>query len=367
MNEYDCYEKIRAMERIASQYGAGKKYCRELQAMAKDIAQKKYRVAFIGEFNRGKSSLINALIGVHVLPTDILPMTATVIRLVYGAERNIVVRFKDGRCETKTLQELEEFATKQNRAREMTAGSVDEIVLRYPSVLCSNHIEILDTPGLNDDEAMSERTLQVLGMIDAAVVVLSAELPISQTEQNLILDLIERQEIRHIIFAVTFIDKLGAESEKERVLGFMHQRLSRMLRRLAHERFKGNRGLIMKCDWMLMNPSVFGVSALQAERAFLNDNETLLRQSRLPRFKEELVSMLTRAQVEDIPLKTLQKIDWMLSKLPEWKCAEENFLTQELSRFGSRHESIGKKLAALPFLCDEHMNALKRMRSDSSG
>ena len=166
-------------------------------------------------------------------------------------------------------------------------------------MLCSNHIEILDTPGLNDDEAMSERTLQVLGMIDAAVVVLSAELPISQTEQNLILDLIERQEIRHIIFAVTFIDKLGAESEKERVLGFMHQRLSRMLRRLEHERFKGNRGLIMKCDWMLMNPSVFGVSALQAERAFLNDNETLLRQSRLPRFKEELVSMLTRRKLRN--------------------------------------------------------------------
>ena len=39
----------------------------------------------IGEFNRGKSTLVNALLGEEVLPTGVLPLTAVATELAFGA------------------------------------------------------------------------------------------------------------------------------------------------------------------------------------------------------------------------------------------------------------------------------------------
>lgn len=330
MNEFRCYDMLCWLKRIAAQYSAGKEHCKNLQAMADDIAARNYRVAFIGEFNRGKSSLINALLGVAILPMDILPMTATVIRVVYGTEKSINVHFKDGRVKPITVEELLDFATKQDAQKEKISSLIEEIIVHFPSVLCRNHIEILDTPGLNENEAMSARTLKILGAIDAAVVVLSAKIPVSLTEQDLILDLIKQREIYHLIFAVNFIDKFDSEEEKETVLNFIRKRLSEDIPKLAEKRFQNDTILISKIEKILTYPDVFGVSALQALRAFKWSNDLLLQQSRLPAFKESLLTLLTKAQAEDIPVKTQQKVKWILSQLPAWKAHEENLLTEEL-------------------------------------
>ena len=339
MNDYNCYEMICSMKRIAKQYYFGKEYYEKLHIIAEDIVKKKYRVAFIGEFNRGKSSLINALLGTDILPMDILPMTATVIRVVYGTTKNVDIHFKDGHIEPQTLEGLINFATKQDPKKTKMAASIDEIVVNFPSILFSNHVEILDTPGLNEAEMMSERTLQILNTIDAAVVVISAKIPISQTEQDLILHLIEQKEIRHLIFAITFIDKFDTENEKEKSLNFIYKRLSEYLLKLAMERFKGNNKLIDKAKKILFHPDVFGVSAMQARLALKKDDYSLLQKSGFLNFKEELMAILTKAQKEDILTKTLQNAEWIITQLTIWKEKEENLLFEKL-RYISEREKI---------------------------
>ena len=203
MNEYALYNALCMVEEVARQYEEGQKSCPSIRMQADMIASCLYRVAVIGEFKRGKSSLVNALIGTSILPTDILPLTAAITRLTYGVDRKIVVRFKDGASEEKTVDELLQYATKFDERKAKIAASVQEVVVQYPSVLCKNHIEIIDTPGLNDNESMSEVTLSVLGDIDAAIVVINATLPISMTEQRLVCDLIRREGIRHIVFVAS--------------------------------------------------------------------------------------------------------------------------------------------------------------------
>ena len=271
MNDFDYYGKLRYMEKITQQYTSGREHCTMLHNLAMEIADRIYRIAFIGEFKRGKSSLINALLGSDILPMDISPTTATVTRIVDG-EKKICVCFKDNRIEERPLEHLRDFVTKLDDEHEKMASLVREVIVSYPSVICSNKIEILDTPGLNDNEKMSRRTMETLGKIDAAVIVISAEMPISQTEQQLILDVIKEPGIHHIIFAVTFIDKMESEEGKELIVDFIRNRISQMVRQIATKRFCGNNNLLSKVDRILEKPDVFGVSALQARNAFQKDD-----------------------------------------------------------------------------------------------
>ena len=333
---------ICSLEQISAQYEAGKEYGPALKCKAEEIANRTYRVAVIGEFKRGKSSLINSLLASNILPTDILPLTAAVTRIRYGAERKITVQFYDGRTEERTLEEIMRYATKAIPENARMAETVKEILVDYPSVLCGNHIEILDTPGLNDTEHMSEKTLSVLGMVDAAIVVISAEAPLSMTEQNLIMDLICEPGIRHLIFSVTFIDRFRL-NDQERLLSYIRQRISDEVLSKCKLRCVEDTALQRKAEQILQEPLVYGVSSMLAEMAFHEDSEELLQQSRLPQFKEGLLSFLTAAQKQDIPAKTLEIAKEIRQILPKWKETEE----QSLSLCIQYKENARKKLTDL--------------------
>ena len=339
MDEFNFYNQLCVLSDIAAQYSEGKAVSSEVRADAEEISSHLYRVAVIGEFKRGKSSLINALIGASVLPTDVIPLTAAITRLTYGTKQMIIVSYKDGHSEEKTLDELIDYATKYDQEREKTAESVREIEVKYPSVLCKNHIEILDTPGLNDNESMSEVTLSVLGEIDAAIVVISATKPLSLTEQNLILDLIRQDGIRHLVFAVTFLDTLGDEEEKDRMLSFIRGRIQKELLGRAEKAAEDNSVLLKKARGILSSPDLFGVSSRQAMQGFTNDDRKLLKESRFPVFKEELLALLTAAQSEDIPPKVEQITRMVESALPGWREHELRLLAEQETEAQRRRQT----------------------------
>lgn len=72
---------------------------RELRAGIERLRQGRFNLVVLGEFKRGKSSLINALIGRPLLPTGVLPLTSVVTILRGGPEERLLVRFEDGRRE----------------------------------------------------------------------------------------------------------------------------------------------------------------------------------------------------------------------------------------------------------------------------
>ena len=76
MNDFYIFEKLLSLEKIAIQYPDGADYSKRIRQCADKITSQHYCVAVIGEFKRGKSSLINALLGAEILPTSVLPMTA---------------------------------------------------------------------------------------------------------------------------------------------------------------------------------------------------------------------------------------------------------------------------------------------------
>lgn len=318
-NEYMQYRTLCQLESIAEQYPQEKEYAEKLHALGQQIASRQYRVAVIGEFKRGKSSLINALLGAEILPTDILPLTAAVNRIVYGNEKSILIRYKDGHTQKAEIQELSAFTTKADEQAAQIAAGIQEIEVSYPSVFCQNHIELFDTPGLNDDDPMTETTLSVLQKIDAAIVVISAMQPYSITERNLVIQLLEHPEIRNILFVITFIDAVSTRREQQdRVITYIQNRIAKETLQQI-ELIHGDDDLFMaKAEAILNTPTVLAVSATQAIKGFLTDDEELLEKSRLPEFKYSLLGALTAGQSRDMQQKVQEAVQSVAGSIDGW-------------------------------------------------
>jgi len=333
MNDFALFEQLCVAESITSQYKYGERVSERINILEDLIKSRKYCIAVIGEFKRGKSSLINALIGSRILPTDILPMTASITHIRYGEEKKIQIIYKDGTSETKSIEELVDYATKFDAEKEKTAERINEILVRYPSVLCKNNIEVFDTPGLNDDEKMSNITLDILGDIDAAVMVVSACLPMSLTEQNLILRLIEEPGIRHIIFVVTYIDAVSDEvEEQDRMIDGIEKRITDKILPLAEEKFSSDELLMKKAKRILSSPHIYGVSSTLAMDGFITDSKKKLKQSRLPVFKQELLDYLVSAQTIDAKDRVTELLNEIKENIASWCKAETDELKSEKER-----------------------------------
>jgi hypothetical protein len=86
---------------------------RELAAGRARLAQARCNLVVLGEFKRGKSTLINALLGREVLPTGALPLTSTVTIMRHGPRDRLLVRYRDGREAQHLVSDLARFVTEE--------------------------------------------------------------------------------------------------------------------------------------------------------------------------------------------------------------------------------------------------------------
>jgi small GTP-binding protein len=222
--EFELHEYLVQLRDMLVLLKGSEAFLDKIEADIEYIKSKRFQAAVIGEFKRGKSSLINALLGADILPSDIEPTTATINRITYGSKSSATIYYKDGISQTIDIHRLSEYVTKLTAASGEMAAQVKEARITYPVEICRNNIEIIDTPGLNDDEHMTEVTLDMVNSIDAAIVTISAVSPVSSTEQSLISQLIKRENVGCILFVITFIDQID-EEDRERLLHSIRQRI----------------------------------------------------------------------------------------------------------------------------------------------
>jgi hypothetical protein len=143
------------------------------------------RVLVVGEAKRGKSTLINALLGRGVLPSGVTPLTAVVTTVRYGIDLRVEVLFLDGHEEKHPLTALPDFVTEPGNPRNRRRVAGVTVYLDEP--LLAAGVELVDTPGTGSVFEWDTATAhEALRSMDAAVFVLTVDPPVSASERDLL-------------------------------------------------------------------------------------------------------------------------------------------------------------------------------------
>jgi hypothetical protein len=199
----------------------------EAAELAERMAQGRFYVACIGQFKRGKSTLLDALVGDRVLPTGILPVTAVPTILRYGDSRSARVRFQGGTWIDIRPEELAQYVSEEQNSE--NAKNVAAVEVFVPSPFLEEGMCFVDTPGLGSVFAGNTAATQAfVPHIDAAIVVVGADPPIAGEELSLVVEV--GKQVRDLVVVLNKADKTS-DAERAAATSFTSKVLEKRLGR----------------------------------------------------------------------------------------------------------------------------------------
>lgn len=233
----------------------------EARGLGRRVREGRFFVACVGQFKRGKSSLVNALVGARVLPTGVAPVTSVVTVVRYGDRTEARVALDDREIVVPT-SDLARYVSEQGNPGNVK--NVRAVEVQVPSELLRSGMCIVDTPGIGSViGANTAATSAFVPKIDAALVVLGADPPISGEELTLVTQI--AAEVDTLLFVLNKADRFTDEERGEarafceRVL---RERLGKVPGALfevsAMERLTGADG---RRDWQALVTTLEGVAA----------------------------------------------------------------------------------------------------------
>lgn len=207
--------RVAALAALARRAGA-ETLARDAEALAERLREGRFYVACVGQFKRGKSSLINALVGAPILPTGVVPITTAITVVRHGETPAARVRFGEREWEECDPSAMATFVSEEyNPDNEKNVTGVEVFV---PSPLLAGGMCLVDTPGLGSVSATnSAATRAFVPHIDAALVVLGADPPISGEELTLVQEI--AREVRDLVVVLNKADRL-LEAERAEAMRF---------------------------------------------------------------------------------------------------------------------------------------------------
>ena len=201
----------------------------ELEALHTRWQLPGFRLAFVGEFNRGKSSLINRLLDCSLLPVGDRPTTATLTSIVAGTEDRMEVRFAKSDWQSRPLvaSSWEDLTAIDRKGNEQDVVGQVRLTLNHDWVR-NLDVELIDTPGVGDlSGRRTSLAFDLLSQCDAAVFVVSATVSFSLTEATFL-----QQEVmgRHVTQILVVVSKLDLIPQEEQAIAFetIRKRISKI-------------------------------------------------------------------------------------------------------------------------------------------
>ncbi len=258
--------RLLALAVLADAIGA-ETLARDARALSERVAEERFFVACIGQFKRGKSSLLNALVQAVVLPVGVVPVTAVVTVIRHGLTRRAAVRFANGACHEISIDSVVQYVTEERNPGNKKGVAVVEIFV--PSALLSSGMCLVDTPGIGSVFASNTAvTREFVPHIDAALVVLGADPPISGEELALIGEV--ARQVSEMIFVLNKADRL-TERDCDEAVKFARDTL---MKRIGHRLNRVFR--VSACEWLNQSN---GSGPLREELELLSELDRLANES----------------------------------------------------------------------------------------
>ena len=295
----------------------------DLQADSRDLltrlAEDQFNLMVVGRFSRGKSTLMNAILGGAHLPTGIVPLTSVITTVRYGSRPQVVLHFRDsGLNREVSLSELAEYITQQGNPGNTRRIAWAEIQL--PVEILRRGLFFVDTPGLGSP--IIENTLtteRFLPQADAFVLVTSFESPLSE-EEGRILERVRNTDKKLFVL----LNKLDTVTPEERLQArqFVTEQLESLLGREVRE--------------------LYSISARQALEGKVSGDRKKLDESGLQAFEAELFRFLTEDRAQSFLMNMYERT---LDRLIEWsyngsQLEKENSWDRVIERLRDQREAI---------------------------
>lgn len=191
------------------------------------LRQGQMSVVVLGEFNHGKSTVINALLGEEILPVGITPTTSVITHLVYADEPDVTIQPSGGKDAYEIdYDELTQVITEEEEWEEEEPEYVE---IGYPNELLKDQLVLVDTPGVNDISRQKvEITYGYVPRADVILYVLDATQILKKSEITFIEDRLLEANRDRIIFVLGKVDALD-DDEAEEVEAYARERLESMI------------------------------------------------------------------------------------------------------------------------------------------
>ncbi len=313
-----------------------------IEASRHKLTSHKFSVGIMGEFKRGKSTVINALLGQEIMPADILPCSATMNRVTYDLQPHAQVIKNDGSVIDIPVDKIEEYVTKTNDENAHRAEMVDEAIVYFPCQFCQNGVDIVDTPGLNDDDRMDKISEETIPKLDAVIMVIVPGAPFSKSEAEFVRNKLMGSDLGRLMFLVNKIDTIRPK-ERERAVEDIRKRIQAAVLDKMSEIYGEQSNEYTDAKAKIGNIRIFPISAANALDARLEADTELLEESGIRKFEEALTYMLTteRGALElAAPLAVISRTATEVLKAAETR---KNGLQLSAEEFEQRQQqAIGK-------------------------
>jgi hypothetical protein len=199
----------------------------DAKSLAERLTEGRFFVACVGQFKRGKSTLLGALVGDRVLPTGILPITAVPTVVRWGRSRSARVRFRGGTWLDIAPEELTQYVSEEHNPE--NAKDVAGVEVFVPNPLLAEGMCFVDTPGLGSVFAGNTAATQAfIPHIDAAIVVVGADPPIAGEELALVEEV--GKQVRDLVVVLNKADRTS-DAERDVAKPFTKKVLEKRLKR----------------------------------------------------------------------------------------------------------------------------------------
>ena len=327
----------------------------------------RFHLAILGQFKRGKSTLLNAFLGEAILPTSVVPLTAIPTFVEYGQERKITIRYHDNRppekYSNKSLDEinkiLEAVVTEEGNPENHLG--VLQVEILHPAPILKHGVVLIDTPGIGSTFTHNtQATLNFLPQCDAALFVVSADPPLTEVESQFLQDVFPK--VSQLFFIFNKIDYLN-DREKEAAVGFFKKVLKQKIPSAEEYPIfcvSARMGLDSK---MSNDPSLWGQSGIDKVEnrlvCFLLSEKTRTLLDALAKKSLDIIAaaiMKLQLQITSLkmPIEDLEKRLGLFEK--ELKNAERLKLSAQDMLIGDRKRTLA--------LLEEHAETLRKASED---
>ncbi|MGH6879264.1 MAG: dynamin family protein [Rhizomicrobium sp.] len=269
-----------------------------LATLADRLSSGRLQLAVVGQFKRGKSTLLNALLGAHVLPSAVTPLTALPTYVKYGPSLRLSTVDLHGTREmlqARDAAELRQFldARVTEDGNPKNCRELVRVEIEFPAPLLATGIVLIDTPGVGSTYRHNTATAEAtLPECDAALFVVSPDPPITEIEIAYLGRL--RSATSTITVVLNKVDLVDTDDRK---------RSEDFLKRAIVE------------AWGLQAIQFFSVSARAALNARLHGNTTEFKKTGLPNLEENLAQFAETQRLATLEIEAARKAAALVREL----------------------------------------------------